>query len=395
MNFFNKKKNTQHERIFLDYASTTPMDIEALEEMKPYLHQNFYNPSSLYKEGVAVKKIIDNARGEIAKLLHVRAGDIYFTASGTESDNLALLGIFQNYKTTDFVPHFIVSKIEHPGILEVAKKIEEWGGEVTYINVNKEGLINLEEVTDALKENTVLVSVMYANNEIGTVEPLAKIARIINKFKSNLGRDVKDFPYLHSDASQAPNYLDCNCEKLGVDMMTLDGSKIYGPKGIGMLYKKHYVSLKPTTYGGGQESGLRSGTENVPAIIGFTKAFLKVADLRESESARLSEIRDYFIEKVLEKFPNANLNGSAEFRLPNNINICFPGINAEFEVIRLDEKGIACAYTTACKTLGDESKSYVIEALGKNDCATSSLRFTLGRDTTKEEVDLTVDRILF
>lgn len=391
MNLFNKKKNTQ--RVFLDYASTTPIDKKVLEAMGPFYIEKFFNPSSIYKEGVEIKNILKDTKESVARILHARKTDIYFTGSGTEANNLAILGLFKKYKKEDFVPHFIFSNIEHPSILEVAKEIEKQGGEFTLVEVNEEGLINPQDILAAIKENTVLVSVMYANSEIGTVQNIPQISRLVKKYKTGAGRNFSDYPFIHTDASQAPNYLDINCERLGVDMMTLDGSKIYGPKGIGCLYKKHSVGLEPIIFGGGQEEGLRSGTENISNIIGFTKALEIAVGMREKESERLKELRDYFIDQILEKIPNASLNGSKEHRLPNNTNVCIPGINAEFEVIRLDEKGIACAYTTACKTLGDESKSYVVEALGKMDCAGSSLRFTFGRHTTKKDIDLTLQKI--
>jgi len=406
MRFFNNNNSqskklfgkSKEERIYLDYASTTPVDSRVFDAMAPYFSEKFSNPSSLYKEGVLIKKVIEDCRLKVSRILKARLNDVYFTGSGTESNNLALLGLFENYKNKIEKPHIIVSKIEHPAIIEVAKEIEKRGGEVTYLSVNEKGLVNLDELQKALKAETILVSIMYANNEIGTIEPLGKIARIIKKFRKE---NETQLPYFHTDASQAPNYLDCNVEKLGVDLMTLDGSKIYGPKGVGCLYKKHNVQLKPIMFGGGQESGLRPATENVAGIVGFAKAFEIAQENFEAEFDRMKELQKYFIEQLSNKISQATLNGAIEDRLPNNINICIPGINAEFAVIQLDEKGIACASMTACKNLDDESRSYVIEALREDesrsdsskDCAISSLRFSMGRKTTKKEIDLTIKKL--
>lgn len=399
---FGKKRNTQ--RIFMDYASTTPIRKEVLLAMQPFFTEKFQNPSSIYEEGVLVKKEIENARTRIARLLHVKSGDIYFTGSGTESDNMAVLGLFDRYMQDEAfagVPHIITSTIEHPAILEACREVERRGGKVTYLPVGEKGIVRAEDVAEALTEETILVTIMYANNEIGTIQPISKIGRYMQQWKREKGRGVSDAPFLHTDASQAPLYLDCNAERLGVDMMTLDGSKIYGPKGVSVLYKKHAVLLYPRMFGGGQEGGLRPATENVPAIIGFTKAFELAVFEREKESERLQELQEYAFEKILDKIPNAQINGDTKYRLPNNVNICIPGANGEFLVIQLDEKGIACASMTACKNLDDESRSYVVEALHTSesvqstdaDCAGSSLRFTFGYDTTKGDIDALVEKL--
>jgi len=375
----------------MDYASTTPMDLEVFDVMKKYFIERFENPSSLYREGVLVREGVEEARGEASRLLHTRPEEIIFTSGGTESDNLALLGIFEQARLEGIQkPHIIISSIEHPAIFEVKKEIEKRGGTASVISVSEEGILNIEELRDAMTSNTVLVSIMYANNEIGTIQPITKISRTILKWKKTQGKEDRSYPYFHTDASQAPNYLSCDVNALGVDMMTLDGSKIYGPKGVGCLVKKHYVKIIPQIIGGGQENGMRAGTENTPSIIGFVHALKKAVEMREAETERLSALRDHFITEILKNFKDATLNGSIEDRLPNNINICIPNMNAEFAVIQLDEKGVACSFMTACKNLDDESSSYVIEALQKKECATSSLRFTLGRQTTKEDIDFTI-----
>ncbi len=389
------KENIENSRIFLDHASTTPVDPEVLISMMPFFSETFANPSALYKEGVAAREASDKARLEIAKILHTRTDEIFFAASGTESDNMAVLGAFKKAMTLRLRnPHFITSTIEHPAVLEAFKAIEAEGGEVTYIGVSEEGIVDSKAIATALKENTVLVSVMLINNEIGTIQPVAQIARAVRDFKERNKRGKFDFPYMHTDASQGPNYLDCFADSLGCDLLTLDGSKIYGPKGIGLLFVKKGISIEPLIYGGGQEGGLRSGTENVPFIVGFAKALSIATEMRESESTRLAELRDFMIGEILLKFPKATLNGSKEKRLPNNVNICFPGLDAEFAVIKLDSKGIQCSYSSSCRTLAENNNSYVVEALGRKDCAASSLRFTLGRKTTKENAERAVEAVV-
>lgn len=373
----------------MDYASTTPVSLEVLKVMERYMTDDFYNPSAIYMEGVGVKKEIEEGRKKLALHLHVRASEIYFTGSGTESDNLVVLGLLKEVDT----PHIVTTKIEHPAILEACREVEERGGKVTYLPVDGDGLVKPSDVHDALTKDTVLVSVMYANNEIGTVQPVAGISRQVAKWKRENGRDVKDAPYVHTDASQAPLYLECDCEKLGVDMMTLDGSKIYGPKGVSVLVKSRYVPLSPILYGGGQERGLRPSTENVPAILGFIKAFELARENMEKESERLLGLREYMIDEILEKISGSKLNGSRDERLPNNVNVCIPNLNAEFAVIQLDQMGVSCASMTACKNLDQDSSSYVVGELDQS-CATSSLRFTLGKDTTRKDIDFTIQNLV-
>ncbi|MDD4988810.1 MAG: cysteine desulfurase family protein [Candidatus Pacebacteria bacterium] len=371
-------------RIYLDYASTTPLDKEVFEAMKPFFSENFENPSSLYTGGVSAKKAVADARKSIGGEFGVRAEEIIFTSGGTEANNMALLGVFRSAKKKISKPHVITSVIEHPSILEVCKQIEKEGGEITYVPVSENGIVNPKDIAKVLQKNTILVSVMYANNEIGTIQPISEIARLIRQFQKDYGVKIA----FHTDASQAANYLPLKVDSLGVSLMTLDGSKIYGPKGVGVLYKKKEVSIEPILFGGGQEVGVRSGTENVPGIVGMAKALEKCAQIRSSESARLTGLRDFLIAEILKKFPKVTLNGDQVRRLPNNVNICFPELDAEFAVIKLDEAGIACSSTSACNNLSENPFSYVIGALpDKKGCERSSLRFTLGRETVKTELD--------
>ncbi|MDD5068841.1 MAG: cysteine desulfurase family protein [Candidatus Pacebacteria bacterium] len=377
-------------RIYLDYASTTPLDKEVLRAMRPFFSENFENPSSLYVEGVFAKKAVMEARKIIGHELGVRAEEIIFTSGGTEANNLALLGVFRSAKKKNSRPHIVTTAIEHPSILEVCKQIEREGGEVTYVSVGENGIVNPKDIAKALRKNTVFVSVMYANNEIGTIQPISEIARVIRNFKKATSDKLPatSYPFFHTDASQAANYLPLKVDSLGVSMMTLDGSKIYGPKGVGVLYKRKEVAMEPILFGGGQEGGIRSGTENVPGIVGMGNAVEICGKIRLREFSRLTVLRDFFIAEILKKFQKSSPNGDLEARLPNNINICFPGLDAEFAVIKLDEVGIACASASACNNLSENPSSYVIGALpGKDGCKGSSLRFTLGRGTTKAELD--------
>lgn len=377
-NFLSKK------RVFLDYASITPIDSKVKRAMEETESKTFANPSALYSEALHSKGIVLSARKNIASILNCQKENIIFTSGGTESNNLALLGVFEAHKTKDFVPHFITTNIEHPAILEVFSEIERRGGEVTYAKVSEDGIISANEIVSNIKENTVLVSVMYANNEIGTIQPIKEIGKRIKDYRL---KNNKEFPYFHTDACQAALYLTLDVLKLNVDLLSLDAIKIYGPRGFGMLFVKKTVKILPTNFGGGQEAGLRSGTENVPAISGFAKALEIAEDLKEKEAIRLSEIRDYAIEKILRKFPTAILNGSKNERLPNNINFCFPDLDAEFAVISLDVLGYSVSYSSSCRTLKEDSSSYVVLALGKSDCSNSSLRITLGRETSKKDID--------
>ena len=373
------------------------------------------NPSALYGEALEAKKILTESREKIARILNCQKNDIVFTSGGTEGNNLALLGVFEACCTSTFTPHIVTTAIEHSSVLETCKEIERRGGEVTYVSVDENGLVNPKDIAKAIKENTVLVSVMYANNEIGTIQPIKEIGRTIKQYRKEYRRKSERendaWPYLHTDACQGfPLTLDT--QSLGVDLITLDGIKMYGPRGAGILYVKPDVAIMPVLFGGGQERGLRSGTENVASAVGLAEA-LEIADrMREKESARMSDIRDYAIEKILKTFPNVSLNGSRTERLPNNINICFPGLDAEFAVVSLDVLGISASYSSSCRTLAEDSSSYVISALqksyphdvepkaatsvdgfsalGKSDCSLSSLRFTLGRESTRNDMDALV-----
>lgn len=385
MTWFNKKK-----RIYMDYASTTPTSPEVFLAMTEYSKKNFANPSALHFEGRNAKEALKVSREKISKFLNVRSNEIIFTSSGTESNNLAVMGVFKSaIKLGISKPHIITTNIEHPAILNVCEEVEKMGGEVTYIKVSKDGLVSPQDIFDAIKDNTVLISVMYANNEIGTIQPIENISRKIKNWKLK-NPSKNNYPYFHTDACQAGLYLTLNVSTLGVDFLTLDGIKIYGPAGVGLLYVKSDTEISPVVFGGGQEKGLRSGTENVVNIVGLAKAIEIAENLKEAESKRLTIIRDYGIEQILKNFPGSKLNGSKENRLPNNIDICFPGMDSEFMVVALDVAGISASYSSSCKTIDEDSSSFVIKALDRDECSMSSLRFSLGRDTEKKDIDTLV-----
>jgi cysteine desulfurase len=411
-------KSSDKKYIYLDHAGATPVDKTIIKKMAFYEQDYFANPTAIYESGVKARSVIEEAREKIAKLINAHPDEIIFTGSGTESDAMALIGVIKNYelkikneKLEYKIPHIVTTKIEHPAILENCQMLEERGeAEVTYVGVDKNGVVNLEELRESLKENTILVSVMYANNEIGTIEPVEEIAKIIRHFRKEKSAPQglalgslkarpfpADFPLFYIDACQAMNYLFTeNIEKLGVDMMTFNSSKIYGPKGIGVLYKKRNVNLCPLYQGGGQEFSLRPGTENIASIVGLAEAFSLVNKIKQKESERLTKIRDYGIEKLLSLSESSGykiiLNGDKEKRLPNNINISVLGISSELLVIELSARGIFVSEKSACQSEKGEG-SYVIKAIRENSESNikkenGSLRISLGRANKKSDIDV-------
>lgn len=398
-------------RIYLDHASSTQLDSSVRERMREVEGKIFGNPSALHKEGLEAKKVVEESRKSIAGILRCHSDEIIFTSGGTESNNLAISGIVKNQKLPvhadgkikNFRPHIITTNIEHSSILEVCRYLETDGLEVTYVPVKENGIVDAKDVIKAIKENTVLVSVMYANNEIGTIQPIQEIAKGIRHHKKITPPPIKGtspsqgrinaFPYFHIDACQAVNYLNMNTEQLGVDMISFNASKIYGPKGIGALYKKRDVEISPIMHGGNQEYGLRAGTENVVSIAGFAKAMEVTEKIKQKESIRLIELRDYLFEKMENKFPNVIINGDKENRLPNNVNFSLPNISSELLVIELDAKGIAVSAKSACKS-DDPDESYVLRAIRpKSDEEEGSIRVTLGRNTQRKDIEYFVNSL--
>lgn len=397
----------------MDHAAGAPLDARVFRVMKSFFTDKQGNPSAIYKEGVEAKNAIEGARAKIARIIFAHADEIIFTSGGTEANNLAIFGVVRAARTAGFTkPHIITSVVEHPSVLNVCRALEKSGqAKVDYIGVDGEGVVDLSELKKALRPETVLVSIMYANNEIGTIQPIREIAKIIRLYKKNhlvveplseLSGSTTKYPHFHTDACQAMNYLDTHVERLGVDLFSFNGSKIYGPKGAGVLYAKRGACLAPLLYGGGQEKGLRSGTENVPAIIGLARALEIANKEKEKESARQKKLRDYLISEIEKYIPNTVLNGGRVQRLPNNINVSFPDIESQLMVIELDAKGIAVSAKSACSS-EDEDASYVVSALGggkwpaspdervsRGMRADNSVRFSLGRETTKKDVEKTI-----
>lgn len=371
-------KGKKRKRIYMDYAASTPVDAQVLKAMMPYFSEDFGNANSIHQEGIKAKQALVTSHKSVADILNARSEEIIFTSGGTESNSLAIVGVINAFEEGGIDIkglHTITSTIEHPSVLEVFKTLERRGLDVTYVRVDESGVVNLKDVRDAIKENTVLVSIIYVNNEIGTIQSINEIAKVIKHKRKEYNSEI----YFHTDASQAPLYLSLNTLKLGVDMMTLGGQKMYGPKGVGCLYKKKDIKLT------------RAGTENIPLIVGFSKALELANKNRKKESERLIQLRNYFIDELNNKIPQAKLNGSRELRLSNNVNIYIPNIEGEFLVLVLDNKGIACATRSACKTSDEDEGSYVIQALGySKEHSKNSLRFSLGKDTTKRDIDYVV-----
>lgn len=380
-------------KIYLDYAATTPVDPEVLRAMQPYFGKKFGNPGSLHSFGQEAIKAVDESREKIAKAIGADFREVIFTGSATEANNLALRGAVKFFGNPRAGARIIASAIEHESVLETAKDLERDGVEVVYIPVDKEGFVDLKKIENALNERTVLVSVMYANNEVGTVQPIAEIAKIVK---------AKSRSLFHTDAVQAFQYLNCNVNDLGADLMTLSAHKIYGPKGIGILYvrnpKPGAYNLKPIIAGGGQEFGLRSGTENAPYIAGFAEAVRIAEENRQKEKERVAELRDYFWAEFKKICPKAELNGPAadlsyDKRLPNNLNVYIPDVESQFFLTELDLAGVAASSGSACSARS-LTPSYVIEALGcAKERAKRSVRFSFGKHINRDDIDEAIKRI--
>lgn len=346
----NKKKT-----IYLDYAAATPLDSRVKREILKYLDV-FGNASSVHASGREAKAVIDDAKARIGKILHCRAEEIVLTGSGTEANNLAIFGISPQDG------HIVSTNIEHHSILRPLQK----RGNATFVPVQSNGIVNPQDIAKAIRPDTILVSVIYANNEIGTIQPLKAIRKVIGKV------------LLHTDACQASGYLNLNVQELGVDLMTINGSKIYGPKGVGALFVRRGTRLEPQILGGDQERGIRAGTQNPALIAGFAKALAVASEKREAQSEKLTTLRDWLIAQI----PDARLNGDAILRLPNNINISFDGIDGEMLMLALDLHGIEVSTGAAC-TVSSNEPSHVLKAIGATG---GNLRITLGRDTTKRDL---------
>ncbi|PIP87191.1 cysteine desulfurase NifS [Candidatus Campbellbacteria bacterium CG22_combo_CG10-13_8_21_14_all_36_13] len=393
---------TKKNNIYLDYMASTPIDSRVLEAMQPFLQERFANSLSIHSDGQSADFFLEQSQKRVAETIGAKKSEIHWTSGGTESNTWALKGVveyIEEHNNGIKGLHVVLGGIEHSsvsGFLHYAKKKEL---DVSLVGVDKDGILDIEEFKLALRPETILVSVLYANNEIGTIQPIKKIGEIIKKHRSEGGDnfilpnlDFK-FPAFHTDASQAFMYLDCDVDTLGVDLMTLDGHKMYGPKGIGALYIRDGLLLTPMFFSMNSVENKRYGTPATQLVAGFTKASEIAVDERQEFGIRLRELRDYTIESLKKMFPEIIINGSIKERLPNNISFSFPGQNHEFLTVLLDEQGISVATKSACRSV--ENSSHVIKALG-ND-GDSAIRISLGKETTKLEIDYfleTLGRIL-
>ena len=367
--------------IYLDNAATTRTAPEVVEAMLPYFSELYGNPSSIYSIAQKSKEAITKGREQIAAVLGTNPENIYFTAGGSESDNWALKATFDAFKSKG--NHIITTKIEHHAILHTCEYLEKQGARITYLNVDKNGVVDLEELKAAITPETILISVMFANNEIGTIQPIKEIGKIAKEHNI----------LFHTDAVQAFGQVPINVDELGVDMLSSSGHKINGPKGIGFLYIRKGVKIRSFIHGGAQERKRRAGTENVPGIVGYGKAAEMAASTMPERTAKEIELRDYMISRILKEIPLCRLNGDPVKRLPNNVNISFEFIEGESMLIMLDMNGICASSGSAC-TSGSLDPSHVLLAIGlPHEVAHGSLRLTLGADTTKEDIDFSVDKI--
>jgi len=433
-------------RIYLDYASLTPIDPRVLREMKAFSTPKFANPSSLYKEGVAAKNALLAGRKKVADFLHAHSDEIIFTGSGTEANNLALIGAVESLAEKGIAyedMHVLVSVIEHSSVRECANYLNEKGVVVDVVGVNSEGIVNLDELKSKIKANTVIVSIMTVNNEIGSIQPIREIAKIIRQARAALRGQMLQFepgpargeleyltpnktpekpdpfsfqdfkyPIYHTDAAQAALYEDLNMENMGVDLLTLDSSKVCGPRGIGALYIRRNTPVRSIIHGGGQEAGIRSGTENILGIMGFAKALEIAEHDRKKETKRIQDLKKFFIKGLKAINPAITINGALSGRgsvpirrgldrarieitsmsaSPHIVNVSIPGIDSEYFILQLDAKGIACSTKSSC--LRDEDESYVLQSIGAN--SKYSIRFSFGRWTKKAELQKTLEVIAF
>ena len=365
--------------IYLDHAAATPVDGEVLAAMQPYFSDAFYNPSATYLPARQAREDLEAARARVAHWLGVRPTEVIFTAGGTEGNNLAIAGIMAHFPNCSVT----VSGIEHESVLAPAQQFN-----CTVAVTTEQGRVDVDSLRQNITDVTVLVSVMYANNEVGTIQPLRQIGDMLKTIRAQRRAEGNATPlYLHTDACQAANYLDLHVSRPGVDMMTLNGGKIYGPKQSGVLYVASHVQLQPIILGGGQERGLRSGTENVAGCVGFAAALDQAQHMRHNEVKRLNEVKNSAIHLLSAKIPGAIVNGSLEHRLPNNLHVTLPGFDNERVLVQLEQHGILAAAGSACSASNDEP-SHVLRAMGLSDeNAQSSLRFTFGRATTLADVE--------
>lgn len=364
--------------IYLDHGATTAVDERVLNKMIPYFNISYGNPSSMYGIGRQNKMVIERARQEVAKVINCNPKEIYFTSCGSESDNLALKGIM--YANKEKGKHIITSKVEHPAIMNTCATLKRQGFDITYLNVDKEGFVKLDELRNAIRDDTVLISIMFANNEIGTIQNIMEISKIAKE--NNI--------IFHTDAVQAVGNIKIDVQKLGVDSLSMSAHKFYGPKGVGALYVRKDINIERIQDGGHQEKGMRSGTENVAGIVGLAEALKMAYKELDENNKKILENRNYFIEKIKENFKETTINGNLEHRLPGNINVTFKGKDSLEILLKLDEYGICASSGSACST-GEDKPSHVLTAIGLSpEEAFSTIRFSLGKENIKEDIDYTI-----
>lgn len=369
-------------QVYLDNAATTPVKKQVLDEMLPFFKEKYGNPSSIYRLGQETRNAIDEVREKVANVINVKPREIYFTAGGSEADNWAIKGIA--FANKDKGNHIITSKIEHHGVLHTCEYLEKNGFEVTYLDVDENGIVNMGQLKDSITDKTILISIMFANNEIGTIQPIEEIGKI--------ARDNK--VYFHTDAVQAIGNINIDVEKLNIDLLSMSAHKLYGPKGVGALYIKQGVKIHPYMHGGAQERNRRAGTENIPGIIGFGKAIELAYETLDEHNERLTKLRDKLIRDIKENIEYVRLNGHPDKRLPGNVNFSFEFIEGESLLLSLDMLGICASSGSAC-TSGSLDPSHVLLAIGlPHEIAHGSLRLTLGDFNTEEDVDYVVESLI-
>jgi len=367
--------------VYLDHAATTPVRKEVLEEMIPYFTGKYGNPSSYYILGTEAKEALELARGRVAKALNAESDEIFFTSGGSESDNLAIKGIA--FANKDKGNHIITTKIEHHAVLDACKTLENFGFKVTYLNVYKDGFINIEELKREINSNTILISIMFANNEIGTIEPIKEIGEIARE--NNI--------IFHTDAVQAVGNVKIDVKEMNIDLLSISGHKLYAPKGVGALYIRNGIKIQKIQDGGHQEKNRRAGTENIPGIVGLGKAMELAYNGIDKYTQKLEFLRNYYIEEIKKNLSEVKINGSMKNRLPGNANISFENIRGEELLLHLSIKGICASSGSACNTDSSEP-SHVLKAIGlSDDLANSALRVTLGEENTKDDIDYLIEQL--
>ena len=370
--------------VYLDFAAATPVDAGVLAAAQPYWNEQFYNPSALYQPARDVKAALQAARSEIAGWIGCQAEEVYFTAGGTEANNLAIKGVMEQYPDK----RCVISALEHESVRAPAAHYD-----LATIPVGQDGLIDPESLTQLVDDQTVLVSIIYASNEIGTIQPLREIGRVLERLRKQRRAAGNDLPlYFHTDACQAANYLDLHQNNLGVDLLTINGGKLYGFKQSGCLYVRRGLALQPLIDGGGQEFALRSGTENVAFAVGLAAALTQAQQLRHDEQHRLEQLQKHFINQLQQTFPDCIMNGTQRKRLVNNVHVTFPGQHNEVLLLQLEQQGVLAAAGSACSANDQAKPSYVLEAIGLDTAAIqASIRFSLGRTTTEQDISHCLD----